>query len=324
MNDLRDLFERVSEPRHDWLADSAALVHEGRRRVRRRRLVGGAMTSVAVLVLGGVAHSQFAGSSWKEVAPAGAPYAELDLTPLSNAEVEARCVSAVKLMDPDAPTDFVVPDSITQPNPGIKTDGHEFQTPKPWHVGTRVLAMPRTHEEWLRYGEPTACTIPEAGRTAQAITRVGTVAQLRGDCGDNLGIGLDGWQQLTASSDGTDAVALFRSGNGYLVHCYAIDASAPTDVQGQALVFQEDGPGSSDDRYSPSALCWGDTSGPINCFGDGRIDDHSVDQVDVTLPSGRVVRTGAVDGYWSVTVRDDASGRWRAKPGTTFETAPVP
>jgi hypothetical protein len=324
MNDLHDVLERVSEPRRDWLADSAALLHEGRRRVRRRRLAGGVIASVTVLALAVVGFSQLGGSSVHDASPAATSYADLDLTPLSNAEVEQRCVSAVKLMDPESPlTDFVVPDSITKPNPGIDTHGHEFQTPKPWHVGTRVMAMPRTHKEWLFYGEPTACTIPEAGRTARAITRVSTVAQLRGDCGNNLGIGLDGWQQLTASSDGTDAIALFRSGNGYLVHCY-VTGTPRTGVQGQAVVLREDAPRSSDDWYSPEAQCWGAARGPIHCFGDGRIGDHTAAQVDVTLPSGRVIRTDAVDGYWSVAARDDASGRWRAKPGETFATSPVP
>lgn len=323
MNDLHDLLERVSEPRQDWLADSAALLHEGRRRVRHRRLAGGAMASVAVLALGAVGLSQLGGSADRVATPAVTPYADLDLTPLSNAEVEQRCPSAVKLMDSGSPlTDFVVPDSILQPNPGIKPTGKDYQTPKPWHTGTRVLVMPRTEAEWHHYGEPAACTIPAAGRRAQAFTRVGTVSQLQGDCGDNMGIDISGWQQLTASSDGTAAMALYRSGNDYLVHCYVTDDGF-VGVEGQALVMSENNPETPEDRWTPEGQCWPTADHETQCFGDGRLSDHSADQVDVTLPSGRVVRTEAVDGFWSIAVRDDASGRWQGKPGETFEAAPV-
>jgi hypothetical protein len=323
MNDLHDLLERVSTPAHDWLADPSALLHEGRRRVRRRRVAVSAVSCVAALAVGGVTVAQLGGSSPDAVGPSGpTTYADLDLTPLSNAEVEQRCVSAVKLMDQNAPTDFVIPDSILQPNPGIKPDGKDYQTPKPWHTGTRVLAMPRTKAEWHFYGEPTGCTIPEAGRTAQAFTRVGTTSQLQGDCGDNLGIDLSAWQQLTASSDDKNAVALYRSGNDFIVYCY-VYGSGSLGIQGQAFVMQEDAPKTSTDRWTPGAQCWQTEDHDTYCFGDGRVDDPAATRVDVTLPSGRSVRTDAVDGYWSVAVRDDASGRWRAKPGDTFETSPV-
>jgi hypothetical protein len=324
MNDLHDFLERVSKPRHDWVADSGALLHEGRRRVRRRRLAGGAMTSVAVLALGGVAISQLGGSSSKAVGPSGpATYANLNLTPLSNAEVKKRCVSVLKLDAGNAPTDFVVPNKIMHENPGIPPDGHNHQTPKPWHDGTDVLVMPRTRKEWLHYGAPHGCAIPEAGRTPQPFTRVSTVAQLRGDCEDNLGIDLGGWQQLAASSDGTVAGALFRSGNGYLVHCFVERSDG---VQGGAGVFRESAFTSR--RHPPyvHAVCnqMSVAKVPIECIGDGRIDDHTAAQVDVTLPSGRVVRTDAHDGYWSVTVRDDASGKWWSKTGATFKATPAP
>jgi hypothetical protein len=315
MNDhheLRELLERVSKPGHDWLADSSGLLHEGRRRVRRRRLAGGAMASVVVLALGGVAVSPLAGLHSHDATPAATSYADLDLAPLSNAEVAKRCLLVMKLDPGDLPTkDIVAPDSITHPNPGLKSDGHNVQTPKPWHTGTEVLVRPRTRKELRYYGAPAGCTIPEAGRAPQPFTRVGAVAQLRGDCGNYAGIDLDGWQQLTASSDGTLADAIFRSGNGYLVHCSVIGPSVtPPDVQGSVRVSQEDAPRASDDRDAWSALCIRGTRGSVHCFGSGRIDDHSTDQVDVTLPSGRVVRTDAVDGYWSVAVRDDASGWW--------------
>jgi hypothetical protein len=97
-------------------------------------------------------------------------------------------------------------------------------------------------------------------------------------------------------------------------------------VQGGAQVLREDA-WSATGTKSPivHAQCMDVTTHkvPIECVGDGRIDDHSADQVDVALPSGRVVRTRALDGYWSVTVRDDASGRWIARPGQTFKASPV-
>jgi hypothetical protein len=325
MNDhheLRELLERVSKPGHDWLADSSGLLHEGRRRVRRRRLAGGAMASVVVLALGGVAVSPLAGFNSHKATPAATSYADLDLAPLSNAEVARRCLLVMKLDPGDLPTkDIVAPDSITHPNPGLKSDGHNVQTPKPWHTGTEVFVVPRTHKERVYYGGPPSCTIPEAGRVPQPFTRVGAVSQLRAECGDYAGIDLDGWQQLTASSDGTVADALFRSGNGYLAHCSVMGTAVGfTEVWGTVDVSREDAPrvvidrhppSTSVDGYAPSALCVQDTRGSVvHCVGHGRINDHSADQVDVTLPSGRVVRTNAVDGYWSVALRDDASGQW--------------
>jgi len=324
MNDLHDHLERLSSPDHAWLADAGALLREGRRRVRRRRLAGSTVACVAVLAVGGVGVAQLGGSSPDAVRPAATTYADLDLTPLTNAEVEQRCPAAVRLMDPESPlTDFVVPDSITQPNPENPPTGKNYQTPKPWHTGTRVLVMPRTEAEWRYYGGPTACTIPAAGMTPHAFTRVGSASQLQGDCGDNLGIDISGWQQLAASSDGTAALALYRSGNGFLVHCYVRDDGF-VGVEGLTSVMSEDAPDTSQDRWTPEGRCWLRADHHAECIGDGRLDDHTATQVDVTLPSGRVVRTDAVDGYWSIAVQDDASGRWQGKAGETFKATPVP
>jgi hypothetical protein len=216
----------------------------------------------------------------------------------------------------------VVPTSIMQPNAGTEPDGKDHQTPQPWHTGTLVFAMPRTQAERRYYGEPTACTIPEAGRSPQAFSRVGTPSELRGECGDHLGIDLTDWQQLTASSDGVAAIALFRSGNGFLAYCSA-EGGSSDGVQAQTYVTPEDAPATSNDRWAPQARCWQAADTHVHCFGDGRIDDHAATQVDVTLPSGRVVDTEVVDGYWSISLVDDASGQYFSKPDATFQTTPV-
>jgi hypothetical protein len=321
MNDLNDLFERLSAPGNDYLADPSTLLREGRRRVRRRRLAAVAVPGAMALGLGGVASYRLVSGTPTTVSTATTSYADLDLTPLSNAEVETRCVSALRLMG-DSPPDFVVPDSIRQPNASIEPDGKEHQTPKPWHTGTLVFAMPRTEAERQYYGEPTGCTIPEAGRSPQAFSRVGTPSELRGECGDHLGIDLTDWQQLTASSDGVAAIALFRSGNGFLAYCTA-EGGSPDGVQAQTSVAPDGAPATYTDRWAPQGRCWQAADTQVHCFGDGRIDDHTATQVDVTLPSGRVVRTGVVDGYWSISLADDASGQWDSKPGATFGTTPV-
>jgi hypothetical protein len=291
MNDLHDLLEVLSTPEHDLPLDGHALLAQGRRRVRRRRLVAAGCLSVVAAGAAGLAVVQWDDRSAGTVAVEPPSYADLDLTPLSTAEVKDRCAAQEKTVyGIDA---FTIPDSFVNP-PG--TGDH--QAARPWHVGTAVVVVP------LEAGVPkvedgTVCRVPESAAAPRPLTVTADPSQLAQICGDYLRIDLSGWQVLAADADGDSQDAVFRSGNGYITDCYAQN-QAMTGLQGLAGVTEAD-------RWHGANVCSPVRAGDIECFGDGRVDDHTATRVAITLPSGRVVERPATDGYWALAVRDDAS-----------------
>ncbi len=282
MNDLHDLLERASTPPQGLLADASSLLHQGRRRVRRRRMAAGGVACVLALGFGGAALTRIGGATTaRDGLPSGpTSYTDLDLTPLSADQVETRCVW--RLREVGLSGSYTI------------HEGTPDQTPRPWHVGSTVFAEPTGG------GDPTACIVPDSTVKPTPLGLTADPTQLQRMCGDYVGIDLSGWQPLAADADGDSEEGLFRSGNGYIVDCHA---------QNQSLSgIQRDTGVTKATAWRGSGVCSPVSTGHVECFGSGRVRDHDATAVDVTLPSGRVVRRPAVDGYWAMAVRDDASG----------------
>jgi hypothetical protein len=309
MNDFQDLLESASRPDQDWLADSRALLAEGRRRVRRRRLRAGAVGCVVALTVtaAGVTAGRWHTGPDRPVTATPTSYADLDLTPLTNAQVEARC--AAQLRTVDGLDSFTIEDTSVNP-PGTGN----VQPPHPWHVGTQVFAEPTTAHDKAHIGNA-ACTVPESPAAPSPLTVTSDAAQVQQICSDNLRVDLSGWQPLAADADGGAEVGIYRSGNGYLADCHAQDNTL-VGVQGNGEIEK------AGDWFG-YGVCSPVAPHDIHCFGIGRIADHTATQVAVTLPSGRVVDRPAVDGYWAVAVRDDASGASTGS-GNPLKAEPLP
>lgn len=285
MNELHDLLDEISTPEHDLPLDGHTLLAQGRRRVRRRRVVAATCLSLAALgAVGlGVTHhgpaTTFAGEPTS--------YADVDLTPLSTAEVEARCQAQMTADNNGEVTSFVIPD--------VLLGGSSVQQPPhPWHVGLRVYGVPASDPQ---SSDATGCIIPDSGADPAPITVADDPAQVRQICSGHLRTDLTGWQQLAVAVDGHAEAALFRSGNGYVADCYA--QQTRMGIQAAAGVMPES-------RWYGADVCSPNADGHVDCYGTGRVGDHTATAVDVTLPSGKVVRTVAVEGYWAVAVPDDA------------------
>ncbi len=295
MNDFRDLLDHASRPDQDWLADSHALLVEGRRRVRRRRVRAGAAACAVVLTVVGLGLGRgHLGPDRPQVATPTS-YADLDLTPLSVQEVEARCASPLRHNDVTGGYSF----SVDTPH----------QPPQPWHVGSTLLAIPDDDPT------PTACTVPESTAPLTPLTATDDATQLPRICGGNLGIDLSGWQTLAADADGGVEVGLFRSGNGYVADCHA-ESTELMGVQGDSELL----PAGDWHGY---AACVPTATGGTHCLGAGRVGDHSATRVAVTLPGGRVVERPSVGGYWAVAVRYDATTWDAGSQEHTFPARPV-
>lgn len=281
MNDLHDLLEELSTLEHDVPLDGHTLLAEGRRRVRRRRLVAGSCLSVVALgaVAFGIVHTGH-GPADDAVTDQPALYADLDLTPLSVGQVEARCNAPLRQNG--------VVGGYT-----IRADTPQ-QTPRPWHVGSTVLATPDDGSG------STGCTVPESTAPLAPLTMTADAAQVQQICSDDLGIDLAGWQPVAAAAGGGVEAGLYRSANGYLADCHA-QHTEMLGVQGDSGIEKVD------DWFGYGG-CLPTASGGNHCMGLGRVGDHTATQVAITLPSGRVVDRPAVDGYWAIAVRDDASG----------------
>ena len=298
MNDLHDLLEDLSTPEHDLPLDGVTLLAHGRRRVRRRRLVAGTCLSLVGVGVSGVGLVQAEQRTPDQVADEPS-YAALDLTPLSTGEVEARCASPLHEMGVDGRYTIVA--------------GTAHQTPRPWHVGSKVLATPDD-----RSGS-TACTVPETTAPVSRLTMSGDPHRLKRLCSSALGIDLSGWEPVAAAADGFAESALYRSGNGFLAECQA--QKTMMGVQPVAGI-------STESAWYGSGVCSPTADRHTHCFGVGRLADHGASAAAVRLPSGRVVRTDAVDGYWAIAVADDdsppggtASGGDEVQP---FTAAAVP
>jgi hypothetical protein len=298
MNDFHDLLEDASRPTQDWLADSHALLAEGRRRVRRRRVRAAALGCAVVLVAAGAA----VGSGRWHLGPdtptvvTPTSYADLDLSPLSTSVVQARCQAQLADNNNGEVTSFTVPDVVRSGT------SRNLQPPRPWHVGLTVYGVPAADP---RSSDTTACTIPESAAAPAPLTVTTDPAQLPRICSDNQRIDLSGWQVLAADADGDSQEALFRSGNGYMAECYS--QNTRMGIQGDTGILEAG-------RWYGASVCSPVRRGDVECFGTGRVDDHTATRVAITLPSGRIVQRQATDGYWAVAVRDDASAPGSSDP----------
>jgi hypothetical protein len=296
MNDLHELLEEASTPSRDWLADSHVLLREGRRRVRRRRLrVCAAGSVLAVVVAGGgvTATRWLHGNGSNPNAIAATSYADLDLTPLSSAEVAARCAPQLAA---DGVTDFTVADSITF------TDGTEHQSPRPWHAGSVVYVRTPGSSTGV-----VGCLVPESADTAAPVGMTHDAAAMADVCSARLGIDVTHWQPLAETTSALTEAGIFRSGNGYVAACSVNDYGDDSPVSTGDVTPPDQHFGQTGRCLAAPLAGEPATNLGVDCLGWGRVRDHSAAAVDVTLPSGRVVRAPAVDGYWAITVRDDAS-----------------
>lgn len=300
--DLSELLQDRAEDSSGHGIDPYAVLAEGRRRVRRRRVLATSGT-VAVILL--VVLTASLGRWWSTPAtPEPDGTGRFAKVQVSRADAVSRCHTQLRNAGDNGA--FILLDAVRA------ADGTVIGQPQPpWYEGTQLYFTLKSSGR-LNDPLPRVCTVPQrkltawSGTVSQPAATAADVDAFRDQCGAYAGIDLTGWAVADSATSSVGGIALFLARNGYTLRCRQVDRHTGFGI---TLGVLHDAPvrGAPASDHLGGRTIFVGCEPPLTglgergvCFGAGEAyDNGDVGSLRVRLPDGRLEQVQAKHGFYA-------------------------